>query len=99
MDADSPILRALAGIGRLAGLIGFVVVLVAAALGEDDPARNLAAVAVYVVFWVGLTFVSGLVGDVWRVLSPFDTSLWSGSGWRTATATWSKKTSRRGLQG
>jgi hypothetical protein len=71
--ADSPILRALAGAARLVGLIGFLAVLVAAALGQDDPAENLSPVAVYVVFWVGMTFVSGLVGDVWRVLSPFDT--------------------------
>jgi hypothetical protein len=51
----------------------FIVVLVAAAFGDNSSRTNLAPVMVYVVFWVGLLFVSGLVGDVWRVLSPFDT--------------------------
>ena len=66
-------LRALTGVARLLGLGAFAVVLAAAAFGDDAPAANLAPVAVYVAFWVGLLFLSGLVGDVWRVLSPFDT--------------------------
>ena len=64
---------ALAVAARLVGLAGFALVLVAAALGDNSSTTNLAPVAVYVVFWVGLLFVSGFVGDLWQVLSPFDT--------------------------
>ena len=34
---------------------------------------NLASTAVYVTFWVGLTFASGLAGPLWHALNPFDT--------------------------
>jgi hypothetical protein len=72
-DTSSPVLRALAVLARLTGLFVFAAVVVAAAIGDDSASTNLAPVVVYVVFWVGMLFVSGLVGDVWRVLSPFDT--------------------------
>ncbi len=54
------------------GLVGFAIVLAAAAFGDEIVTRNLAPVAVYVLFWVGLTVVAALVVDVWnRGLSPF----------------------------
>ena len=59
--------------GRLLGVALFALVLAAAAIGSDSAAANLAPVAVYVLFWVGLALVSAVVGDVWRVLSPWDT--------------------------
>ena len=59
--------------GRLLGVALFALVLAAAAFGSDSAAANLAPVAVYVLFWVGLALVSAVVGDVWRVLSPWDT--------------------------
>jgi hypothetical protein len=38
----------------------------AATFGEPAPTSNLAPVAIYVLFWVGLTIVCGLVFDVWN---------------------------------
>lgn len=58
---------------RALGLAAFALVLLAAVVGDDDPTDNLAPTAVYVVFWVGLQVLSALVGDVWRLLDPFDT--------------------------
>ena len=72
-DTRRPAFRVLAAAARVAGLGLFVVVMIAAALGDNSSATNLAPVVVYVTFWVGVMFLSGLVGDVWRVLSPFDT--------------------------
>ncbi|MGH9149725.1 MAG: hypothetical protein ACRD0F_05225 [Acidimicrobiales bacterium] len=65
--------RVLAGLGRAVGLAAFGVVLVAAATGADATAQNIAPVFVYVVFWVGMILISTLVGDLWRVVSPFAT--------------------------
>jgi len=42
-------------------------------LGDPDTAENIAPVFVYVAFWVGMTMVCALVGDLWRVVNPFDT--------------------------
>lgn len=58
---------------RLSGLALFAVVWAAAMLGPVDVNRNLAPWAIYVVFWVGGFIASGLIGDIWSVLSPFET--------------------------
>ncbi|MEA2687061.1 MAG: hypothetical protein QOE93_2256 [Actinomycetota bacterium] len=59
--------------GRVVGLVLYVVVLLAALLGPAEAQDNLAPAAIYIAFWVGLMFVSGLVGDLWAVISPFPT--------------------------
>ena len=63
--------RALALIARVAGLFALAVLLYAALAGNTNPSVNIAPVAVYIVFWVGLQVVSVLIGDVWRGLNPF----------------------------
>jgi len=50
----------------------FLVVLAAALLGTDFGPSNLAPVTIYVAFWVGLQFLSVVIGDVWSRVSPFD---------------------------
>ncbi len=72
-DRRASAVRALAIGARVVGLAAFLLVLAAAAVGENDPTTNLAPTAVYITFWVGIAFVSFFVGDVWSVLSPFDT--------------------------
>ncbi|MDQ4090933.1 MAG: hypothetical protein M3163_11625 [Actinomycetota bacterium] len=59
--------------GRVLGMALFVLVLWAALFGDPDTAENIAPVFVYVVFWVGMTLICALVGDLWRVVNPFDT--------------------------
>ncbi|MGH9164440.1 MAG: hypothetical protein ACRDZW_02860 [Acidimicrobiales bacterium] len=71
--AGGPALRVLGALVRVTGLAVFVLVMVAAAVGDNSSRTNLAPVMVYVVLWVGVMLVSGLVGDVWSLLSPFDT--------------------------
>lgn len=71
---------------RALGLGTFAAVLAAAAVGDAEASRNLAPLAVYVTFWVGLAFVSGFVGDLWLVLSPFDTLAAIGQRLRQAAA-------------
>ncbi|MGW7100788.1 hypothetical protein ACWGH1_15610 [Streptomyces sp. NPDC054883] len=68
--ADAPATRtALRGLGLAAALA----VLLHLLLGPDDPARNPAPGAVYVLFWVGLVPASLLFGPVWRLLDPLRT--------------------------
>lgn len=67
--------RAAAGllpVARLVGLLALAVVWGAAAFGPTDPASNLAPTVVYVIFWVGFLIASGIVGDLWRAFSPFE---------------------------
>ena len=74
--------QALALMARAAGLFALGVLLYAGLAGNTNPSVNIAPVALYIVFWVGLQAVSVLIGDVWRGLNPFctaaDASAW---GW------------------
>ncbi|MGW2670277.1 hypothetical protein ACWC5F_19705 [Streptomyces sp. NPDC001272] len=68
--ADAPATRtALRGLGLAAALA----VLLHLLLGPDDPARNPAPGAVYVLLWVGLVPASLLLGPVWCLLNPLRT--------------------------
>jgi hypothetical protein len=58
---------------RVLGVVLWALTLSAAWLGTTNSAENLAPVMVYVLLWVGVQGLSALFGDVWRVLSPFDT--------------------------
>jgi hypothetical protein len=53
------------------GLLAFAVTAYAGLAGTDVQSDNLAPTAVYVAFWVGLPFVSLVLGDVFRLLSPW----------------------------
>ncbi|MCY3644275.1 MAG: hypothetical protein OXG41_11900 [Acidimicrobiaceae bacterium] len=53
------------------GLLALAVLLYAGLAGNTNASVNIAPVAVYIVFWVGLQVVSVLVGDVWSHMSPF----------------------------
>ncbi|MFD3328983.1 hypothetical protein [Streptomyces sp. NPDC058701] len=68
--ADAPATRTVL---RGVGLVAAVAVLLHLLLGPDDPARNPAPGAVYVLFWVGLVPASLLLGPVWRLLNPLRT--------------------------
>jgi hypothetical protein len=53
------------------GVFAFAVTAYAGLAGTDSQQDNLAPTAVYVGFWVGVPFVTLLLGDVFRVLSPW----------------------------
>lgn len=68
--ADAPATRTtLRGLGLAATLVVLLYLL----LGPDDPARNPAPGAVYVLLWVGLVPASLLLGPVWRLFNPLRT--------------------------
>ena len=54
-----------------AGVLVFAVTVYAGLAGTDRQSDNLAPTAVYVGFWVGVPFVTLLLGDVFRLVSPW----------------------------
>ncbi|MEU9459036.1 hypothetical protein ACFVZJ_21685 [Streptomyces sp. NPDC058322] len=58
---------------RALGLAAALYVTLQLLLGPDDPDRNPAAGAVYVLLWVGLVPASLLLGPVWRPINPLRT--------------------------
>jgi hypothetical protein len=63
----------LAVAGRVVVFVLFVLTFLIAVFGQPEAAANVAPYLVYVVFWVGMQFVSPVLGNVWRSLNPLDT--------------------------
>ena len=49
----------------------FLLMIVAGLIGDSAPANNLAPTLVWVLWWVGLAYVSALVGNVWALINPW----------------------------
>jgi hypothetical protein len=63
--------RAVEVAGGALGVAALVLVIVTGYLGPDTPLDNFAPTFVFIVFWVGLVFVSVLLGDVFRLVNPW----------------------------
>jgi hypothetical protein len=65
---------------RLAVLGLFVVTVLAGLLGDQNPYRNIAPTLVWIVWWVGLAYVSAFAGDLWALVNPWATAF-DGARW------------------
>jgi len=59
-------------VARWALVVATVVVVTAGLVGLDDLAVNVAPVAVYVAFWVGVPLLVVLIGPWWSTVSPWE---------------------------
>lgn len=48
-----------------------LLIVVAGLAGNQNPTRNIAPTAVWIVWWVGFAYVSALVGNLWAVMNPW----------------------------
>ena len=60
-------------VARVLSLVLFLLVLTAGLFGTNASDQNLNPVTIYVIFWVVLQILVCFLGDIWKVLSPFDT--------------------------
>ncbi|MCH7834588.1 MAG: hypothetical protein IH911_05870 [Proteobacteria bacterium] len=58
---------------RLFALFMLVLVVVAGLIGDSDPFNNIAPTTVWVIWWVGFAYISGMLGDLWALLNPWRT--------------------------
>ena len=63
--------RAVEVVGGVIGVAALALVIVAGYVGPDTPLDNFSPTFVFIIFWVGLVFVSVLLGDVFRLLNPW----------------------------
>ncbi len=56
---------------QLASVGLFVLVVIGGLIGGQEPTDNLAPVLVWILWWVGLAYVSALVGNVWALINPW----------------------------
>lgn len=60
-------------VARALAVAALLLVVIAGAVGNQHPNRNLAPTAVWVLWWVGVAYASALVGDVWAIVNPWAT--------------------------
>ena len=51
----------------------FIVVVIAGFRGDQNPYKNIAPTMVWIVWWVGLAYVSAFFGDLWALINPWRT--------------------------
>lgn len=56
---------------KVASLGLFGLFLLAGLIGDPQPLRNVAPTLAWVIWWVGLSYVSALVGDLWTLINPW----------------------------
>ena len=64
----SPKIRVVAQVFAVAALI---LVVAAGIVGDQTPTRNLAPTAIWIAWWVGFSYLSAFVGNVWSVVNPW----------------------------
>ena len=57
---------------RIAATALFALVVIAGLIGNQSPFKNIAPTMVWVIGWVGLSFASAFIGDIWLVVNPWD---------------------------
>jgi hypothetical protein len=58
---------------KLVTLAGFIITIVAGLRGDQNPYRNIAPTLVWTIWWIGLAYLSALVGNLWAVINPWRT--------------------------
>ncbi len=64
---------ALTGLLRFITVMALLLTVVAGLIGNTNPFENFAPTTVWVIWWVGLAYISGLAGDLWALINPWNT--------------------------
>jgi hypothetical protein len=51
----------------------FLLVVAAGLFGVQSPLKNIAPVMVWAIWWVGMAYISALLGNLWALVNPLDT--------------------------
>ncbi len=62
---------------QLASAALFLLIVIAGLIGDQDPYRNLAPTMVWIIWWVGMAYISALLGNLWALVNPWN-SLFAG---------------------
>ena len=56
---------------RVVSVSLFVLIIVAGLIGVQNPFKNIAPTLVWILWWVGMAYVSALFGDLWALINPW----------------------------
>ena len=72
---------------QLLGVAALVLVVMAGIVGSLNPAKNISPSLVWIIWWVGTAYVSALIGNVWRLVNPWNaTFAWAERAYRAITS-------------
>lgn len=58
---------------RTFGVVLFLLAVAAGLFGAQSPLKNIAPVLVWAIWWVGMAYISALLGNLWALVNPLDT--------------------------
>ena len=58
-------------VAQLFAVAALILVVAAGIIGDQTPTRNLAPTAIWIAWWVGFSYLSAFVGNVWSVVNPW----------------------------
>ena len=56
---------------RLFSVAALTLVIIAGYIGHENPFENIAPTAIWVIWWVGFAYISGIAGDLWALINPW----------------------------
>jgi len=56
---------------KLVSVTLFFLIMLTGLLGSQNPTKNLTPTLIWVIWWVGLAYVSALIGDLWAFINPW----------------------------
>jgi len=85
-------------VARVIAVAALILIVAAGIAGDQTPTRNLAPTAIWIAWWVGFSYLSAFVGNVWSVVNPWSAvfdwyeRFWSKrSARRRATVAWPER--------
>jgi len=59
-----------------------ILIIVSGFYGQQNPFENIAPTAVWVIWWVGFSYVAGLLGNLWAAINPWSSLFdWAEKSW------------------
>lgn len=58
---------------RMLAVALYLGVVAAGFFGIQSPLKNIAPIMVWAIWWVGMAYISALIGDLWALVNPLDT--------------------------
>jgi hypothetical protein len=58
-------------VARVIAVAALILIVTAGIVGDQTPTRNLAPTAIWIAWWVGFSYLSAFVGNVWSVVNPW----------------------------
>ncbi len=58
-------------VARVMAVAALILIVAAGMAGDQTPTRNLAPTAIWIAWWVGFSYLSAFVGNVWSVVNPW----------------------------